>query len=227
MPATATSDRSVDLVIGGMTCASCAARVEKRLNRLDGVTATVNYATEKAHVVASPDVSDQDLVERVGETGYTASVATPLAPRLADASTTLRSRLWASLALSVPVLAMAMIPALQFDGWRWVSLVLATPVVLWGGWPFHHAAWVNLRHRATTMDSLVSVGTLAAYLWSVVAVVVGSAEVYFETASVVTTFILAGRYLEARSTRQAGAALRSLLELGAKSVAVLAESPDG
>ncbi|HEU4997710.1 MAG TPA: heavy metal translocating P-type ATPase, partial [Lapillicoccus sp.] len=227
MPTATTNGRSVDLVIGGMTCASCAARVEKRLTRLDGVTATVNYATEKAHVVAPADVSDQDLVDRVGETGYTASIATPLAPPVAEGSSPLRRRLWLSLVLSVPVLAMAMIPALQVEGWRWVSLVLATPVVLWGGWPFHRAAWVNLRHRATTMDTLVSVGTLAAYLWSVVAVVLDSEEVYFETASVVTTFILAGRYLEARSTRQAGAALRSLLELGAKSVSVLSSGPDG
>jgi Cu+-exporting ATPase len=247
MPAALPKERSVDLVIGGMTCASCAARVEKKLNRLDGVTATVNYATEKAHVVATAAVSDRDLVERVGETGYTASVATPAAPPAADETGLLRRRLVVSLGLTVPVVAMAMVPALQFDYWQWVSLVLATPVVLWGGWPFHRAAWTNLRHRATTMDTLISVGTLAAYGWSLYALLFGTAGeigmrhafeltvqrgegssyVYFEAAAGVTTFILAGRYLESRSKRQAGAALRALLELGAKSVSVLQPGPDG
>ena len=247
MPEAPLKERSVDLVIGGMTCASCAARVEKKLNRLDGVTATVNYATEKAHVVATAAVSDDDLVERVGETGYTASVATPAAPPAADETGVLRRRLLVSLGLTVPVVAMAMVPALQFDYWQWVSLVLATPVVLWGGWPFHRAAWTNLRHRATTMDTLISVGTLAAYGWSLYALLFGTAGeigmrhafeltvqrgegssyVYFEAAAGVTTFILAGRYLESRSKRQAGAALRALLELGAKSVSVLRPGPEG
>ncbi len=240
MPAAPPQERSVDLAIGGMTCASCAARVEKKLNRLDGVTATVNYATEKAHVVAPSSVSDQDLVDRVGETGYTASVATPV-PSAADETGALRRRLLVSMALTVPVVAMAMVSALQVDYWQWISLALATPVVLWGGWPFHRAAWTNLRHRATTMDTLISVGTLAAYGWSLYALLFGTAGeigmrhafeltvqrgegssyVYFEAAAGVTTFILAGRYLESRSKRQAGAALRALLELGAKSVSVL------
>ena len=245
MPAAPSQERSVDLVIGGMTCASCAARVEKKLNRLDGVTATVNYATEKAHVVAPSAVSDQDLVDRVGETGYTASVATRVRRPAADETGALRRRLLVSLVLTVPVVAMAMVSALQVDYWQWISLVLATPVVLWGGWPFHRAAWTNLRHRATTMDTLISVGTLAAYGWSLYALLFGTAGeigmrhafeltvqrgegssyVYFEAAAGVTTFILAGRYLESRSKRQAGAALRALLELGAKSVSVL--QPDG
>ena len=245
MPAAPSPERSVDLVIGGMTCASCAARVEKKLNRLDGVTATVNYATEKAHVVAPAAVSDQDLVDRVGETGYTASVATRVRRPAADETGALRRRLLVSLVLTVPVVAMAMVSALQVDYWQWISLVLATPVVLWGGWPFHRAAWTNLRHRATTMDTLISVGTLAAYGWSLYALLLGTAGeigmrhafeltvqrgegssyVYFEAAAGVTTFILAGRYLESRSKRQAGAALRALLELGAKSVSVL--QPDG
>jgi Cu+-exporting ATPase len=241
MPAAPWQERSVDLVIGGMTCASCAARVEKKLNRLDGVTATVNYATEQAHVVAPSAVSDQDLVDRVGETGYTASVATRVRPPAADETGALRRRLVVSLALTVPVVAMAMVSALQVDYWQWISLLLATPVVFWGGWPFHRAAWTNLRHRATTMDTLISVGTLAAYGWSLYALLFGTAGeigmrhafelsvqrgegssyVYFEAAAGVTTFILAGRYLESRSKRQAGAALRALLELGAKSVSVL------
>ena len=247
MPAAPPRERSVDLVIGGMTCASCAARVEKKLNRLDGVTATVNYATEKAHVVAPPAVSDQDLVDRVDETGYTASVASPVPSAAVDESGRLRRRLLVSLVLTVPVVAMAMVSALQVDYWQWISLGLATPVVLWGGWPFHRAAWTNLRHRATTMDTLISVGTLAAYGWSLYAMVFGTAGeigmrhpfeltvqrgeglsyIYFEAAAGVTTFILAGRYLESRSKRQAGAALRALLELGAKSVSVLRPGPDG
>jgi Cu+-exporting ATPase len=247
MPAAPPQQRSVDLVIGGMTCASCAARVEKKLNRLDGVTATVNYATEKAHVVTSTAVSDQLLLERVVETGYSASVAQPVAPPATDETGALRRRLLVSAVLTVPVVAMAMVSALQVDYWQWISLLLATPVVLWGGWPFHRAAWTNLRHRATTMDTLISVGTLAAYGWSLYALLFGTAGeigmrhafeltvqrgegssyVYLEAAAGVTTFILAGRYLEARSKRQAGAALRALLELGAKSVAVLRPGPDG
>ena len=247
MPAAPPQKRSVDLVIGGMTCASCAARVEKKLNRLDGVTATVNYATEKAHVVASTAVSDQVLVDRVGETGYTASVASPVPPPVSDETAALRRRLLVSFFLTVPVVAMAMVSALQVDYWQWISLVLATPVVLWGGWPFHRAAWTNLRHRATTMDTLISVGTLAAYGWSLYALLFGTAGeigmrhafeltvqrgegssyVYFEAAAGVTTFILAGRYLESRSKRRAGAALRALLELGAKSVSVLRAGPEG
>ncbi|MEP6650055.1 MAG: heavy metal translocating P-type ATPase [Lapillicoccus sp.] len=247
MPAAPLQERSVDLVIGGMTCASCASRVEKKLNKLDGVTATVNYATEKAHVLVPSAVSDQDLVDRVGETGYTASVTAPVPSPATDVTGGLRRRLLVSLVLTVPVVATAMVPALQVDYWQWVSLALATPVVLWGGWPFHRTAWTNLRHRATTMDTLISVGTLAAYGWSLYALLFGTAGeigmrhafeltvqrgegssyVYFEAAAGVTTFILAGRYLESRSKRQAGAALRALLELGAKSVSVLRAGPDG
>ncbi len=229
-----------ELAVGGMTCASCAARIERRLNRLDGVTATVNYATERAHVEAAPGVDPDRLVAEVEAAGYTARVATPDSP--ADATGPLRARLAVCSALTVPVVALAMIPGLQFDRWQWVSLALATPVVLWGAWPFHRAAWVNLRHRAATMDTLISLGTLAAYGWSVVALLFGDAgqagmrmdmgmgsggagggmhDIYLEVAAGVTVFILAGRFLEARARRRSGAALRALLELGAKDVAVL------
>ena len=237
----------VELAIGGMTCASCAARIEKKLNRLDGVTATVNYATEKAKVSYGDGVTPDDLIATVEKTGYTARV--PEAPRPeaddsvveVDPTASLRQRLLVSLALSVPVVAMAMVPALQVTYWQWLSLVLAAPVVVWGGWPFHRAAWTNLRHGAATMDTLVSLGTLAAFAWSLYALFLGTAgepgmthpfeltiargdgaaNISLEAAAGVTTFILAGRFFEARSKRRAGAALRALLELGAKEVSVL------
>ena len=239
---TTTPATDVELVIGGMTCASCAARIEKKLNRLDGVTATVNYATEKARVSFGEGVTTDDLIATVEKTGYTAALPRPPAPVDAepaeDPSRSLRRRLLVSTALTVPVVAMAMIPALQFEYWQWLSLTLAAPVVVWAGAPFHRAAWTNARHGAATMDTLVSLGTLAAFGWSLYALFLGtagepgmthpfeltiarsdgSADIYLEAAAGVTTFILAGRYFEARSKRRAGAALRALLELGAKEV---------
>jgi Cu+-exporting ATPase len=241
----------VELSIGGMTCASCAARIEKKLNRLDGVTATVNYATERARVRYAGDVTPADLIATVERTGYTAALPEPPRPRpearpeLArgeeDGVLRLRTRLLVSTVLSVPVVAMAMVPALQVQHWQWLSLTLAAPVVVWGGLPFHRAAWTNLRHGAATMDTLVSLGTGAAFLWSLYALFLGTAgepgmthpfeltvtrtdggsAIYLEAAAGVTTFLLAGRYAEARAKRRAGAALRAMLELGAKQVAVL------
>ncbi|MCT2584246.1 heavy metal translocating P-type ATPase [Actinophytocola gossypii] len=235
----------VELVIGGMTCASCAARIEKKLNRLDGVEATVNYATERARVNATAEVSTEDLVAVVEKLGYTAAPPAP-APVAADEPEdrglrTLRTRLFVSLALAVPVVAMAMVPALQFEYWQWASLTLAAPVVVWGGLPFHRAAWTNLRHGAATMDTLISMGTLAAFAWSLYALFLGTAgmpgmthpfrltiertsgegSIYLEVAAGVITFILAGRYFEARAKSRAGSALRALLSMGAKDVAVL------
>ncbi|WP_407287881.1 heavy metal translocating P-type ATPase [Streptomyces sp. BP-8] len=248
---TVTGERDVELRIGGMTCASCAARVEKKLNRMEGVTATVNYATEKAQVAYEGDVSVADLIATVERTGYTAAVPEPPAAAPApaeaagdaagDALTPLRQRLLISLVLTVPVVLMAMVPPLQFTYWQWLSLTLAAPVVAYGAWPFHKAAWTNLRHGAATMDTLISMGTLAALGWSLWALFLGhagvpgmthpfeptiartdgSSSIYLEAAAGVTTFILAGRYFEARAKRKAGAALRALLELGAKDVAVL------
>ncbi|WP_432103954.1 heavy metal translocating P-type ATPase [Streptomyces sp. bgisy091] len=287
-PAAETSD--AELTIGGMTCASCAARVEKKLNRMDGVTATVNYATEKARVSYGKGTTLDDLVATVERTGYTArpvarptpgthapdDIAAPHGPAhgpdgdaggeplpsatapvhegpgpdtdrtaadraAAEALDALRRRLVVSAVLALPVILMAMIPALQFDDWQWLSLTLAAPVVVWGGLPFHRAAWTNLRHGAATMDTLVSLGTLAAFGWSLWALFLGDAgtpgmrhgfevtaagsdpasTVYLEVAAGVVTFILLGRYLEARARRKAGAALRALLGLGAKDVAVL------
>ncbi|MFJ8050438.1 heavy metal translocating P-type ATPase [Streptomyces luteogriseus] len=236
----------VELAIGGMTCASCAARIEKKLNRMDGVTATVNYATEKAKVSYSGDVSVGDLIATVEATGYTAQEPTPPDRQTgpaeeADELRPLRERLITAVVLSVPVVAMAMIPALQFEYWQWLSLTLAAPVVAYAAWPFHKAAFTNARHGAATMDTLISVGTSAAFLWSLWALFFGTAgtpgmthpfeltiertdgagNIYLEAAAGVTAFILAGRYFEARAKRKAGAALRALLELGAKDVTVL------
>ncbi|GAB2784910.1 heavy metal translocating P-type ATPase [Streptomyces daliensis] len=269
----------VELAIGGMTCASCAARVEKKLNRMEGVTATVNYATEKARVTYGEGVSVDDLIATVRRTGYSAEPPPPPPPTPAPAAETtaeatepartdaraearddagseggdggadagarelagLRQRLLVTLVLSVPVVLMAMVPALQFDNWQWLSLTLAAPVVVWGGLPFHRATWTNLRHGAATMDTLISVGTLAAFGWSLWALFFGEAgmpgmrhpfsltagpgegasAIYLEVAAGVTVFILLGRYLETRSKRSAGAALRALMRLGAKDVAVL------
>ncbi|MEU6209906.1 heavy metal translocating P-type ATPase [Streptomyces sp. NPDC047023] len=245
---------AVELSIGGMTCASCAARIEKKLNRMDGVEATVNYATEKAHVSYAGDVQVADLIATVVKTGYTAEEPAPPAPPAEEADAregsseaadpvlaALRQRLLVSAALAVPVVLMSMVPALQFDNWQWLSLTLAAPVVVWGGLPFHKAAWTNARHGAATMDTLVSVGTLAAFAWSLWALFFGhagmpgmrhgfdfsvsrddgSSALYLEVAAGVVTFILLGRYLEARSKRKAGAALKALMELGAKDVVVL------
>ncbi|MBO3746059.1 copper-translocating P-type ATPase [Streptosporangiaceae bacterium NEAU-GS5] len=210
---------SIELAIGGMTCASCANRIERKLNRLDGVSATVNYATEKATVVVPSGVDLKLLVTEVEKAGYTAAV------RDRPASAGWPVGLIAAVVLGVPVVALSMIPAFRFPGWQWVALALAAPVVGYAGLPFHRAAWTNLRHGAATMDTLVSIGTLAAFGWSIWAVFAG-AETYFEVAAAVTAFILAGRHFEARSKRRAGAALRALLELGAKDVAVLREGAE-
>ncbi|MEV5317826.1 heavy metal translocating P-type ATPase [Streptomyces sp. NPDC052687] len=246
----------VELAIGGMTCASCAARIEKKLNRMDGVTATVNYATEKAKVTYAGNVTVPDLIATVEATGYTAREPEP--PRTgpdqappeehgaADELTPLRQRLVTAVVLAVPVIALAMIPALQFTYWQWLSLTLAAPVVTYAAWPFHRAAWTNARHGAATMDTLISVGTSAAFLWSLWALFLGTAgapgmthpfeltiargdgsgNIYLEAAAGVTAFILAGRYFEARSKRTAGAALRALMELGAKDVTVLRDGTE-
>jgi Cu+-exporting ATPase len=226
----------IELEIGGMTCAACANRIEKKLNRLDGVTATVNYATEKARAIVSAGLTADDLIAVVEKAGYTAAP-----PRqetaAAPAADPLRTRLIVSALLSVPVVGLAMVPAWQFTYWQWLSLALAGPVVAYGGWPFHRSAFVNVRHGAASMDTLISVGTLAAFGWSLWALFLGDAGVpgmthpfsftgtagdaiYLEAAAGVTTFLLTGRYLEARAKRRAGAALRALLELGAKEVTV-------
>ena len=213
----------LELDITGMTCASCANRIERKLNKLPGVHATVNYATEKATVTHPADVSSADLLATVEAAGYAASVRAPASPPAADTEAeagALRVRLMVATVLTVPVVVLGMVPALRFGSWEWVSLALATPVVLWAGWPFHRAAAVNARHGATTMDTLVSLGVGAAYVWSLVALFLGG-ELYLEAATVVTTFLLAGRWLEQRSKRRAGAALRALMSLGAQQVTVL------
>ncbi|WP_409058355.1 heavy metal translocating P-type ATPase [Streptomyces sp. SYP-A7185] len=253
-PPGSTEVAEVELAIGGMTCASCAARIEKKLNRMDGVEATVNYATEKAKVsYRGQDVAVQDLIATVEATGYTAQEPAPARAERAepdpddderqadDLLRPLRERLITAVLLSVPVVAMAMIPALQFEYWQWLSLTLAAPVVTYAAWPFHKAAFTNARHGAATMDTLISVGTSAAFLWSLWALFFGTAgtpgmthpfeltiartdgagNIYLEAAAGVTAFILAGRYFEARSKRKAGAALKALLRLGAKDVTLL------
>jgi Cu+-exporting ATPase len=217
---------SIVLDVTGMTCASCAARIEKKLGKVDGVSASVNYATNKALVLAPAGMAVADLIKTVEAAGYGASVPVPDAPPPPDPAELLRRRVTVSAILAVPVILLGMIPALHFPGWQWVSLVLATPVVAWAGWPFHRSAWVNLRHGATTMDTLVSLGTIAAYLQSVYTLVWGSAgrmgaEVYFEAAVGIVTFILLGRYFEARARRSAGSALEALLNEGAKQATLL------
>ncbi|MGW2297139.1 heavy metal translocating P-type ATPase [Streptomyces violaceorubidus] len=255
-PAADPARAEVELLIGGMTCASCAARVEKKLNRMDGVTATVNYATEKARVSHPVTTEVAELIATVVRTGYTAEEPAPPPPPADEAGaeepgagvgeddpelSALRRRLLVSALLAAPVVLLAMVPALQFDNWQWLSLTLAAPVVVWGGLPFHRAAWTGVRHGAATMDTLVSLGTLAAFGWSLWALFFGDAgmpgmrhgfdltvsgadgasTIYLEAAAGVTAFLLLGRWLEARSKRRAGAALRALMELGAKDVAVL------
>ncbi|WP_413320315.1 heavy metal translocating P-type ATPase [Agrococcus sp. 1P02AA] len=250
-----TPARSYELEIGGMTCSSCAMRIEKKLNKLDGVEASVNYATEKAKVTAPEHLDPALLIAEIEKTGYSAVLPKPKHATSEDADegkpvdhelVSLRQRLIGSIVLSVPVILMAMIPALQFVYWQWLSLALAAPVVIWAAWPFHRAAWMNVRHGAATMDTLVSVGTGAAFLWSIYALFLGTAgepgmthpfelsiaptdgaaNIYLEVAAGVTMFILAGRYFEKRSKRQAGAALRALLELGAKDVAVMRDGAE-
>ena len=239
------TDTSTELRITGMTCASCANRIERKLNKLDGVTASVNYATEKASVTHLPEVTHDRLVEVVEAAGYgvvaPAPPSTDSEPEEGAVPDEALQRLVVSALLSIPVIAMAMVPRLQFESWQWASLTLAAPVVVWGGLPFHKAAWTNLRHGTTTMDTLVSAGTLAAFGWSLYALFLGTAgmpgmvhpfdltprredgtgNIYLEVAAGVTTFLLAGRYFESRAKRRAGGALRALLELGAKDVAVL------
>ncbi|ANG85101.1 copper-translocating P-type ATPase [Microbacterium aurantiacum] len=251
----------IGLDIGGMTCASCAARIEKRLNRMPGVSASVNFATERAVVTAPVDLDPADLVAEVGRTGYSATLPAPsgdsaaapgadagdTAPREGAELRALRQRLIGAVVLSVPVIVLAMVPALQFTYWQWASLALAAPVVVWGAWPFHRAAAINLRHGAATMDTLISMGVTAAFLWSLYALFLGHAgmpgmthafewtvqpsdgagDIYLEVAAGVTTFVLAGRYIEMRAKRRAGAALRALLDLGAKDAAVLRPDAEG
>ena len=250
---TSTATRPVDLVIGGMTCASCAAHIERNLNQLDGVTATVNYATERAKVLAPEGVTVADLVAEVEATGYTARDTKPPASDASSAGVgvtddrddvelqSLRQRVIVSSLLAAPVIVLAMVPAFQFENWQWLSLTLAAPVATWGAWPFHRAAWANLRRATATMDTLISLGVLAAFGWSLYALFLGDAGVpgmthgftfraergmgssmlYLEVAAGVTAFVLAGRYAEVRAKRRSGAALHALLELGAKDVAVL------
>ncbi|QSB04738.1 heavy metal translocating P-type ATPase [Natronoglycomyces albus] len=243
----------IELDITGMTCAACAARITKKLNRVEGVEASVNFATERAYIEAAEPVSVEDVIGVVEKTGYGATpVADPLATSEAADSTedddsadpqliSLRQRAYISLIMAAPVIAMAMIPPLQFNNWQWLSLTLTAPIVVWGGFPFHRAAWKNLRNGAATMDTLVSMGTLAAFGWSVYALFWGmagmpgmthpfsftigageaSANLYLEAAAGITAFILLGRYIEYRSKRKAGQALRALMELGAKDVAIV------
>jgi Cu+-exporting ATPase len=256
----------IDLSIGGMTCASCAARVEKKLNRMDGVLASVNYATETAHVRYPAQLDPAELVATVERTGYSAALPPPpvvtarideIGDRVEveapadggpqDATAALRQRLQICAVLALPVVVLSMVPALQFDNWQWICLTLASPVAVWGAWPFHRAAVKNLRHGATTMDTLVSLGITAAYLWSLYALLFTAtgrtgatmgmgagqgpadrgAGLYLEVASAVTVFLLAGRYAEARAKRRSGAALRALLDLGAKDVALLVPDAAG
>ena len=249
MTGTPTPVRTIELEIAGMTCASCAMRVEKKLNNLDGVNASVNYATEKATLIVPSGYDPQTLIAEVEKAGYTAALprrreelTSEAGPEPDDAElASLRSRLVTAIVLASPVIAMAMIPALQFRYWQWASLALAAPVIVWAGRPFHAATWANLKHGSATMDTLVSIGTLSAFLWSLYALFLGTAgepgmrhsfqltvtpsdgaaNIYLEVAAGVTLFVLAGRYFEKRSKRRAGAALRALLELGAKDVAVL------
>ncbi|HUQ63289.1 MAG TPA: heavy metal translocating P-type ATPase [Acidimicrobiales bacterium] len=252
------SDQSVELVIGGMTCASCAARIEKRLNRLDGVTATVNFATDRARVAYPDTVTPEELVAQVEATGYTATCPKPDSAEVDPSSTGAHShdapdsarelfqRVVICAVLAIPVVVMSMVPAAQFRNWQWASLALAAPVVTWGAWPFHQAMWVNLRHGAASMDTLVSIGVLAAFGWSLYALFIGDAgtpgmhmpfsltigeasgqeEIYLEVASGVTVFLVAGRYLEARAKRRSGAALEALLSLGAKDAVVLRDGSE-
>ncbi|HVQ88670.1 MAG TPA: heavy metal translocating P-type ATPase [Actinomycetes bacterium] len=233
---------TLDFAIEGMTCASCAAGIEKQLNQIDGVTATVNYATESAHVELPANQPADLIVHNVESLGYHA--------RLHDDGTSdesldtaqsqvasIRTRLLVAATLTAPVVVLAMVGNFQFSGWEWVSLVLTTPVVTYSAWPFHRAAFAGLRHRAATMDTLISLGVSVAYLWSVYALLSGQGDqssatmeqnsaLYFEVAAVITTFVLAGRYMEVRAKRQSGAALRSILQLGAKDVAVLVDDQE-
>jgi Cu+-exporting ATPase len=246
--------RAAELAIGGMTCASCAARIEKKLNKLDGVAATVNFATDTAQVTFPAAMPPDELISTVERAGYAATLPAPRQDEPASQAAeddgaaeadSLRQRLLVSLALAIPVVALAMVPALQFRNWQWASLALASPVAVWGAWPFHRATIVNARHRAATMDTLISLGVAAAYLWSLYVLFLGTAGrpgmrmsfawlahgsgadgTYLEVASGVTALILLGRYLEARAKRRSGAALRALLSLGARDAAVLRDGAE-
>ena len=233
---------SIELAVSGMTCATCASRIERKLNKMPGVTATVNYATESAHVDYDSGIEISDLLRTIEQTGYSAS---PVAEAAVDSREvdSLRMRFWVSLALALPVILLAMVPPLQFPGWQWVSLVLATVVVAWGAWPFHRAAAINARHGAANMDTLVSLGVLAAYFWSLWALLFGGAgaigftmtdgmamqshggtpDIYFEVAAAVPVFILAGRWFEARAKRNSTQALRALANLAAPDAAVVVD----
>ncbi|MFI0433793.1 MAG: cation transporter, partial [Candidatus Nanopelagicales bacterium] len=253
VPGLLTAPQLIDLQIGGMTCASCAARIEKKLNRMPSVTAEVNYATEVARVSVAADVSVDDLIATVEATGYSATEirsepdpSEPAAEAQDGSLASLRQRLLISTVLTIPVVLLAMVPPLQFTYWQWASLTLAAPVVVWGAWPFHRAAWVNARHGAATMDTLISIGVSAAFLWSLYALFLGGAgmpgmtmgfewlaqpgehgtSIYLEVASAVTVFILLGRYLEARAKAASGAALRALADMGAKDVAILRDGAE-
>ena len=229
-----------DLQLSGMTCSSCAARIERGLNGLDGVAATVNFAVEQAHVEHAPSVGTEDLIRAVASTGYRASVIDQMHHSPMNhgdhlnhdqPEEQLRPRLIGSAILAVPVVALSMVMAAQFPGWQWVVLALATPIVFWGGYPFHTAALNSARHGTSTMDTLVSIGTLAAYLWSAFVVITGSTghghgHVYFEVAAAVTVFLLAGRVAEAKAKRSAGSALRALLSLGAKEATVVRDGTE-
>lgn len=237
--------QSIELDLQGMTCASCAARIEKKLNKVDGVQASVNYATEKAHLLAPPEVSVPDLIGVVQKAGYGASVPVPDAVPV-DHASDLKLRMIRAFVWSIPVILMAMVPPLQVPGWQWFSWILATPVVFWAGWPFHRSAFVNARHGATTMDTLVSMGTLASYFWSVYSLFFSYAgyipykhsfelhlghmspagNIYFEASVAIIAFLLLGRWIEARSRQEAGAALRALLEMGAKEVCILSDGAE-
>ncbi|MCU1406504.1 MAG: copper-translocating P-type ATPase [Glaciihabitans sp.] len=245
-----TAERDIELDIGGMTCASCATRVARKLNKLEGVSASVNYATEKARVSVPAGIDADALIATVETAGYTAALPPEriagVSTEPVDATSTLRRRLVITTVLALPVVLLSMIPALQFDYWQWVALVVATPVVTWGAWPFHRAAAINARHGGTTMDTLISLGVIAAFGWSLYALVFGDAgmrgmkmtfalitepgggahDIYLEVATAVTVFILAGRYVEARAKRDSSAALRALLELGAKDAAVLRDGAE-
>ena len=228
---------TIELTVGGMTCGSCAARIERKLNKVEGVEASVNYATGKAFVRFETSLTALDLVHVIEQTGYSAEL--PAAPDAvvveSDEAAALRMRLLSSAAFALPTAIISMVPAAHFEGWQWVAWALSTPVVFAGAWPFHKAAWINARHRATTMDTLISIGVLSAYFWSVVMLFTAGpvfpsmtprGDVYFEVAAAVTVFILLGRYMEARAKNRSGAALRALLALGAKDVAVLRDGAE-
>ena len=235
-----TTLEQIDLSVSGMTCGACATRIQNALNEIDGVSASVNFATESARVTVTGDVSTERLIAQVQNAGYGARLLQDTTPEMLDKETLervamLRARLTVSIIAGVPVVAMSMISALQFDNWKWWALALSVPVVVWSAAPFHKAAAMNARHRATTMDTLISLGIIAAMGWSVWAMVWGNASdhnemdmasmdvdhIYLEVAVAVTIFLLAGRYFEARAKRRAGDALRSLLALGARNATVL------